>query len=379
MATEVDFTSLVPGPEDKSELDSELDSDPELDIISDTRTTIKPSIHDKYTSKVAPIVEEKLVKIDDDLFKKILFFTVFYPSNEDNLEIFLRGGAWFYGLGSWVIFKGIMTSLYVNKNKHTYDTIKGFIETIFVFYHYLKTINFYRNIESSKDIYNFSNRKFVMEHSIEFKYTEFIFDIKNTAHDPISLGRLDADDLYKCQKSNYMLPIRQSKFYDKIKLKSETDDDPGDYQEFPTGIATYITQKDFNTLNNYVTLLEKLIDEEIVIKIEDGELFADDIKIGYKRNCINSLRKTCRNIFKRFTRAATIGFEDNPNKVFYDTIFSIYTNPKLIAIANRNLYPESEGGRNNKTRKRHRNKASHKKMRKSHNIRKRKATGKKRK
>ena len=69
MATEVDFTSLVPDPEDKSELDSELDSDPELDIISDTRTTIKPSIHDKYTSKVAPIVEEKLVKIDDDLFK----------------------------------------------------------------------------------------------------------------------------------------------------------------------------------------------------------------------------------------------------------------------------------------------------------------------
>jgi hypothetical protein len=273
--------------------------------------------------------------------------------------------------------------LYYNKNRKTYDTIKGFIETIFVFYHYLKTINFYRNIESSKDIYNFSNCNFVMVRpSIIFKYTEFMFDIKNTAHEPISLGRLDDTDLYNCQKSNYKLystyrlPIRKSKLYAEIKLSSE----PGNYQEFPTGIDTYITEKEYETLRIYVELLEKLIDEEIVIELRDGDLFVDDIKIGYKSGCIksigNAIRKTCRNIF---TRAATIGFEDNPNKVFYDTIFSIYTNPKLIAIVDRDIRRVSDGGRNNKTRKRHRNKASHKNMRKSHNIRKRKATGKKRK
>lgn len=68
------------------------------------------------------------------------------------------------------------------------------------------------------------------------------------------------------------------------------------------------------------------------------------------------------------------------NTKLYDTILSVFRNPIINARYGLEIYDSNLcGGRNNKTRKRHRNKASHKKMRKSHNIRKRKATGKKRK
>jgi len=61
------FTSLVPGPGSDldSDLDSELDSNPNIAIKT------KPRPVNRHTSTVAPIVEEKLVKIDNDLFKKI--------------------------------------------------------------------------------------------------------------------------------------------------------------------------------------------------------------------------------------------------------------------------------------------------------------------
>ena len=93
----------------------------------------------------------------------------------------------------------------------------------------------------------------------------------------------------------------------------------------------------------------------------------------------NTLRNTCKNICKMFTRAATVGVVDNKTKQLHDLIFFVYANESNPHACNRNIRRVSAGGRNNKTRKRHRNKASHKKMRKSHNIRKRKATGKKRK
>lgn len=359
MATQIPFTGIVPA--DDSELDSVLDS--KLNIASKT----KPLPADRYTSTVAPIVEEKLVKIDDELFQKILFFTLFYPLDESYIKEFF----WMSWDSEYKLFKEITPMFYYNKNRKAYYKIIGFLETIFVFYHYLKTINFNRIVKDSTKIYNFSKYKFVQTHSDYDSNTEynFMFNIKNTELDPISLGSLD---------TNGLASLDTNKLFGYIKLSSEHDKD------FSTGIDIYITQPDFNRLSNYVALLEKLIDEEIVIELRDGDLFVDDIKIGYKSGCIksignaigNAIRKTCRDIF---TRATTIGFEDNPKKVFYDTIFSIYTNEKLIAIVDRKLHQKSAGGRNNKTRKRHRNKASHKKIRKSHNIRKRKATGKKRK
>ena len=100
------------------------------------------------------------------------------------------------------------------------------------------------------------------------------------------------------------------------------------------GNKTYITRTEYETLRIYVELLEKLIDEEIVIELRDGDLFVDDIKIGYKSGCMksigNAIRKTCRNIY---TKAATIGFEDNRNKVFYDIIFS------RMRISNMRIFP----------------------------------------
>ena len=73
------FTSLGPGQADKSEPDLEQDSeqDSELNSTLNTDIKIKPSNYNTNTSNVAPIVKQELVEIDDELFKKILFFMLF--------------------------------------------------------------------------------------------------------------------------------------------------------------------------------------------------------------------------------------------------------------------------------------------------------------
>ncbi len=86
MATER-FISLVTGedPDKGTKLDLDKDSDPELDSnLNVSELDSKPNIANKtkprpvnrHTSTVAPIVEENLVKIDDDLFKKNIVFYV---------------------------------------------------------------------------------------------------------------------------------------------------------------------------------------------------------------------------------------------------------------------------------------------------------------
>ena len=234
------------------------------------------------------------------------------------------------------------TFLYKNENEKKYFEITGFVETIIVFCYYLKTIDFYKHgviTQNDNDIFNFymiSNNSFFFTKKNDQMFTLAYFDIDN---------------------------CKSQLCYDKITLEDE-------------GNKTYITQTDLNTLSNYVALLEKLIAEEIVIELKDGELFANNTKIGFKNNLKNKVGKLCRNTF---ASSATIHMGDDNTKL-YDTILSVFRNSIINARYGLEIYDSNLcGGRNNKTRKRHRNKASHKKMRKSHNIRKRKTTGKKRK
>jgi hypothetical protein len=364
MATEKDnFTGLV------TDLDSdksELEKDPDLDrsLVANTKikpsnyntnTKIKPSNYNTNTStsKVAPLVVEPLVKIDDELFRKVLFFTLFIDVQKFDFSDKTKK---IDDIDLHVINNNPV--LYTNANNKNYLKITGFVETIIVFLDYLKYIKFYNyykysfmtpnnedsdNYDSANNIFTFSTPS----------WGYFYFGIPGTT----TRASLGMYDITEC---------KSQLCYDEILsiYKGEKD-------------KLYITQKEINTLSNYVALLEKLIHEEIVVTITDGELFANRTKIGFKRNCINSAYKKIKNTL---ASSATIGPEENPNKVFYDTIFSVFRNPLINARYGLEIY-DSElcGGRNNKTRKRHRNKASHKKMRKSHNIRKRKATGKKRK
>jgi hypothetical protein len=365
MATEErdNFTSLVPGPADTSELDVS-----ELDKVPVDRTTIKPSKYNINTSKVAPIVEQELVEIDDELFKKILFFTIYYPS-DTGLHLFLKPEEY---ISPHILFKMRFAEeklFKITTPKKGYGFINtvltGFVETVIVFCYYLKTIDFYRNTETSKDKYNFSNCEIFDEETKSgrlndaYKGWRFIFNKNDNTEIDITLGRLIYDkDVYRRD------------MYSKIDFISDNDKD------FSTEINIRTTKKEIDTLRNYVELLEKLIAEEIVIELKDGELFANNTKIGFKDNLKNKFGKLCRNTFKR---AATIhmGYD---NTKLYDTILYVYRYPMISARYGLEIYNSNLcGGRNNKTRKRHRNKASHKKMRKSHNIRKRKATGKKRK
>ncbi len=243
--------------------------------------------------------------------------------------------------------------LYTNANNKNYLNFTGFVETIIVFLDYLRDIYFHKysfmtpnNEDSDND--NSVNNIFIFSKPSR---GHFYFGIPGTTTQA-SLGMYDITE------------CKSQLCYDKISIYNDETD------------KLYITQKEIDTLSNYVALLEKLIHEEIVVTITDGELFANGTKIGFKRSCINSAGKTFK---KMFARSATINIKDEKTKL-YDTILSVFRNPLVNVMYRLEIY-DSElcGGRNNKTRKRHRNKASHKKMRKSHNIRKRKATGKKRK
>ena len=397
MATDDNFTGLVPGPADTSEQDLEPYSEPDLEPYSeqdseldakpyseqDSEQDANPYSELNLKSRIKPVKTSKKdwVEIDDDLFRKVLFFTLFQPYHRNGRRFNFQNideninDIYFYD-----IYKYLYSYIRIEKDRDTiynryveYLKIKGFIETITVFLKYLETINFYKYGYKTRGVvyilkYDRLNEKdFWFRLNIQpIKAIQPIEAIQPIVYFPIASLEINSNN--------------NTQFgYDNIKLEKSV---------HVEGNKTYITQTEFNTLRNYVELLEKLIAEEIVIELKDGELFANDTKIGYKSDyksgCIksigNAIGNTCKSIREMLPKAAaTIGVKKNPNKVFYDTIFSIYTNPIINGRYNLDIHRVSDGGRNNKTRKRHRNKASHKKMRKSHNIRKRKTTGKKRK
>lgn len=354
MATEGNFTDLG----------TYADSDSELGKVPVASYRRKPSKYNMATHKVAQLVVEPLVKIDDALFKKILFFMIYYPTDL-GLGLFLQPPQ---QINPHILFKmpfAEETLFKITTQNRDYGFINnmltGFVETIIVFYYYLNTTNFYRNTETSGDKYNFFNCKTFDEKSKSgrsndaYQGWDFIFNKDDNTEIDITLGRLIYDK-----------DATRKNMYNKINFISDNGIDVS-----PT-IDISTTHKELDTLRNYVELLEKLIDETIKIELKDGELFANKTQIRFKKDSKNRLNKLCRYLFER---EEPIHIEDSDTKL-YDTILSVYSNQMFRA-----RYGDLKlcGGRNNKTQKRHRNKASHKKMRKSHNIRKRKATGKKRK
>lgn len=361
-----------------------LPDDSELDKTLKTSTTIKPR-NDNYTRKVVPLVDKELVKIDNELFKKVLFFMIYFPAvgpfNTDTLDDYFYNNSPSRSYNPqrlfYMNFKSSqrtgeveLFSIATKGGKLCYlNHLTGFVETVIVFFMHLITINFYKvNTEISVDKYNFSRIEMFDDSDKKesgpvgksFERGWRFFFNKNGNADDILLGRL-----------LYIAGVDKLNMYRGIEFNF--DDDKGFLKE---EIDIRTTQKELNTLSNYVELLEKLIKEEIVIKLIDGELFANDTKIGFKNNILNKAKKLCTLPFKR---TATI-YTGDDNANLYGTILSVYRDSLISENYNLNILDSNLcGGRNNKTRKRHKNKASHKKMRKSHNIRKRKATGKKRK
>jgi len=351
---------VVPSSVADEELDEELDKElnkqntvkqkPNPDKSYKLDISILPSVVD------SPPVVEPQVKIDNDLFRRVLFFTIYIP----------------------VPFSPLFDK-YLE-----YSKIEGFDKTVLWFKKHLAEINFFKDIETSNDKYNFIKCDAFDRNTKEKPYADayigwrFMFNKNDNTKTSITLGRL----IYPYHRTSEedIVPVRDEFRQDMYSTIEFTSDNGIDV--LPT-IDIYATKKDIDRLSIYVELIEKIITKKIKIEVIDDDLFVDDIKIGYKPGCINSmgntLRNTCKNICKMFTRAATVGVVDNKTKQLHDLIFFVYANESNPHACNRNIRRVSAGGRNNKTRKRHRNKASHKKMRKSHNIRKRKATGKKRK
>lgn len=350
-----------PGAEDQGQV-SELDQvsdpgpDPELDQPVNTTYKTKPSNYTQ-TSKVAPPYTEKIVEINDELFKKVLFFTLFQEPVYSNFS----DSTYNINNINFTLIRGIE---FLYNNRQAYLSTTGFVETIIVFVHYLLSIDFVTHVfvkdflqdgfidfsqpPKKIDIFNFSS---IWDNN-------FMFTKESTNREK-SLASYDDTD----ENNSSVKKCNSNICYDIIKLNDD-------------GYKPYITQQQIDTLSNYVALLEKLITGQIVIEIKDGELFANNIKIGYKKNIKNTVTKFCK---KTFASSATIDMEDDDAKL-YDIILSVYRHPVINARYKLKLYNSNLcGGRNNKTRKRHRNKTTYKKMRKSHNIRKRKSNGTKRK
>lgn len=334
----------------------------ELDRPVDTTSKTKPSNY-KRTSKVAPHYKEEVVKIDDKLFKKVLFFSLFKAA------VFSNFSDSNYDINN-IKFKEIQDIGFLNDHKKEYLEITGFVETIIVFGNELMDIKFVKHkilpdiskrvsidlSRSPNDVVDILMFDSIWDHKFTFiiqmpdkrvdlaYYDDIVADINN--ENVSSDKKCDSDICY-----------------DIIKLQDISKE-------------IYITQQQHNTLSNYVELLEKLITRQIVIEIRDGELFADNIKIGFKQSIQNRVTNFCR---RTFASAATIHTADANTKL-YDTILSVYRHSIIntrykLEIDNKTFC----GGRNNKTRKRHRNKTTYKKMQKTHNIRKRKSNGTKRK
>jgi hypothetical protein len=340
--------------------------DPVLDTTVERIPKIKPSTPRQIIELSQP-VEEGLVEIHDELFKKVLFFSLFisakYDINFSNGDLKME---------KTKLFNGIKVNDFLNENREFYLAIPGFVETIFVFFDELYNIRFikygffgdedeeeyYRHIPKYEEDYTNSKDTFYFDHP----WSDRIIFSKKKKFDKKEILNKSLANIDNTVECNSKL------CYDIIRLVLT--------RLRGANNKTYITQQQLDTLRNYVELLEKLITGEIIIKITDGELFANNIKIGYKNTIRSAIAKICK---KTFTSSATINMEDD-NAKLYDIILSIYRHPVIekgynLKIGNKTLC----GGRNNKTRKRHRNKTTYKKMRKSHNIRKRKSNGTKRK
>ena len=272
-------------------------------------------------------------------------------------------------------FEEIQDIGFLNDHKKEYLEITGFVETIIVLGYELRDIGFVKDgfvtVEDVND--RFIN---ITKYNTDFidSNDKFLFYFESIIENKFYFQTQSKDRAWKRREKEILATVDAEKCnsnicYDIIKLVTTI--------KLGANNKTYITQQHHDTLSNYVELLEKLITGQIVIEIRNGELFANNIKIGFnqskqsKQSIQNRVTNFCR---RTFARSATI------HKAAVNTILSVYRHPKIntrykLDLVDSNLC----GGRNNKTQKRHRNKTTYKKMQKTHNIRKRKSNGTKRK